>query len=87
MQCRIHGEEPYSIVMTAIESLGANAPFKLTASDIDSRVLATASEGVYRLDSVKGLSPERLQKFFLRGKGPNAGLARVKPERVAPSNS
>nr|WP_046060665.1 CheR family methyltransferase [Paracidovorax citrulli] len=74
------GEEPYSIVMTAIESLGANAPFKLTASDIDSRVLATASEGVYRLDSVKGLSPERLQKFFLRGKGPNAGLARVKPE-------
>ncbi|BFO57630.1 MULTISPECIES: CheR family methyltransferase [Comamonadaceae] len=74
------GEEPYSIVMTAIESLGASAPFKLTASDIDSRVLATASEGVYRLDSVKGLSPERLQKFFLRGKGPNAGLARVKPE-------
>ncbi len=80
VQCRLHGEEPYSIVMTAIESLGANAPFKLTASDIDSRVLATASEGVYRLDSVKGLSPERLQKFFLRGKGPNAGLARVKPE-------
>lgn len=78
------GEEPYSIVMTAIESIGANAPFKLTASDIDSRVLATASEGVYRMDGVKGLSPERLQKFFLRGKGPNAGLARVKPELRRP---
>ncbi len=74
------GEEPYSIVMTAFESLSSASGFKLTASDIDSRVLATASEGVYRLDSLKGVSPERMQKFFLRGKASNAGLVRVKPE-------
>ncbi|WP_343593113.1 CheR family methyltransferase [Paracidovorax wautersii] len=74
------GEEPYSIVMTAFESLSSTSSFKLTASDIDSRVLATASEGVYRLDSLKGVSPERMQKFFLRGKSSNAGLVRVKPE-------
>ena len=74
------GEEPYSIVITALEALGVNASFKLTASDIDSRVLATAAQGVYRLDSVKGLSPERLQKFFLKGKGGNAGMVRAKPE-------
>lgn len=74
------GEEPYSIVITALEALGANAPVKLTASDIDSRVLATAAQGVYRLDNVKGLSTERLQRFFLRGKGANAGLLRAKPE-------
>lgn len=74
------GEEPYSIVMTALEALGPNASFKLTASDIDSRVLATAAEGVYRLDSLKGLSSERLQKFFLRGKGGNLGMVRAKPE-------
>lgn len=74
------GEEPYSIVMTAFESLGGNAPFKLVASDIDSRVLATAASGVYRLDNLKGLSPERLHNFFLKGKGANAGMARVKPE-------
>ena len=74
------GEEPYSIVITALEALGANASFKLTASDIDSRVLATAAQGVYRLDGVKGLSPERLQKFFLKGKGGNAGMVRAKPE-------
>lgn len=74
------GEEPYSIVMTALETLGANAPFKLTASDIDSRVLATAAQGVYRLESAKSLSNERLQRFFMRGKGGNAGMARVKPE-------
>lgn len=74
------GEEPYSIVMTAFEALGGNASFKLTASDIDSRVLATAAQGVYRLDGLKGVSPERLQKFFLRGKGGNAGMVRAKPE-------
>ncbi len=74
------GEEPYSIVMTAFESLGANASFKLTASDIDSKVLATAGQGVYRLDNLKGLSPERLQKFFLKGKGGNDGMVRAKPE-------
>lgn len=74
------GEEPYSIVMTAIESLGSNPSFKLTASDIDSKVLTTAGNGIYRLESLKGVGPERVQKFFLRGKGSNSGMARVKPE-------
>ena len=74
------GEEPYSIVMTALETLGPNAAFKLTASDIDSKVLAHAAQGIYRIDALKGLSPERQQKFFMRGKQSNAGLVRVKPE-------
>lgn len=78
------GEEPYSIAMTVLETLGQNAQFKLMASDIDSRVLATAARGVYRLDGLKGLSQERLQRFFLRGKGSNAGLARVRPELRRP---
>ena len=78
------GEEPYSIAMTVLETLGNNASFKLMASDIDSRVLATAARGVYRLDGLKGLSQERLQRFFLRGKGSNAGLARVRPELRKP---
>lgn len=74
------GEEPYSIVMTALEVLGAQASFKLTASDIDSKVLATGAAGIYRLEGVKNMSPERLRKFFLRGKESNAGMVRVKPE-------
>lgn len=74
------GEEPYSIVMTALEALGSISAFRLVASDIDSRVLATAAKGVYRLENLKGLTPERMQKFFLRGKESNAGLVRVKPE-------
>ncbi|QIL83245.1 chemotaxis protein CheR [Diaphorobacter sp. HDW4A] len=74
------GEEPYSIVMTAHEMLGAQASrFKLIASDIDSRVLARAAEGVFRADHLKGLSEERLHRFFLRGTGSNSGLVRVRP--------
>lgn len=73
------GEEPYSIAMTALEALGNNAAVRIVASDIDTKVLATAQRGVYDVDS-RGLSPERLQRHFLRGKGGNAGFIRVKPE-------
>ncbi|WP_439590154.1 CheR family methyltransferase [Hydrogenophaga sp.] len=78
------GEEPYSIAMTALEALGNNGNFQIVNSDIDTQVLATAQRGVYKVDGVKGLSPERLQRFFMRGKGSNAGLMRVKPELQKP---
>lgn len=74
------GEEPYSIVMTAAEALAGGADFSLTASDIDSKVLATAAQGIYRMEDLKGVQSNMLQRFFLRGKAANAGMARVKPE-------
>ena len=74
------GEEPYSILMTAVESLGASASLALTASDIDSRVLEVASHGVYRAENLKGVSTERLHRFFLRGRSANSGMVRIKPE-------
>lgn len=74
------GEEPYSIMVTAQESLGAKGDFRLTASDIDSKVLATAAQGVYRMEGLKGMSPQRVQQFFMRGKGSNDGMVRVKAE-------
>jgi chemotaxis protein methyltransferase CheR len=74
------GEEPYSIIMTALEALGSRPHFSLQASDIDSKVLATAANGVYKAESLKGLSPAQMQAFFMRGKGGNSGMVRVKPE-------
>ncbi|MEK8033096.1 CheR family methyltransferase [Ideonella sp. DXS29W] len=73
------GEEPYSIVMVLTEVLGSGTGAKLLATDIDTKVLATAQRGVYAADS-RGLSPERLRKHFMRGTGANAGFIRVKPE-------
>jgi chemotaxis protein methyltransferase CheR len=71
------GEEPYSIAMTLQEAGCGNA--KLLATDIDTKVLATAQRGVYAADA-RGLSPQRLQKHMMRGTGANAGFMRVKPE-------
>ena len=73
------GEEPYSIAMTVAEALGGHGSCKIVASDIDTKVLATASAGVYGADA-RGLSPERLRAHFLRGKGSNSGFIRIKPE-------
>jgi chemotaxis protein methyltransferase CheR len=75
------GEEPYSIAMTLQEAGAASA--RLLATDIDTKVLATAQRGVYAADA-RGLSPQRLQKHFLRGKGANSGFIRVKPELARP---
>jgi chemotaxis protein methyltransferase CheR len=73
------GEEPYSILMTCSEALGAGASVQLVASDIDTNVLATARRGVYNADA-RGLDATRLKNFFMRGTGGNAGKIRVKPE-------
>ena len=73
------GEEPYTIAMTVAEALGANADVKIVASDIDTKVLATASRGVYPADA-RGLSPELQRRHFLRGTGANGGFMRIKPE-------
>ena len=73
------GEEPYTIAMTVAEALGAGADVKIVASDIDTKVLATAARGVYPVDS-RGLDAERQRRHFLRGTGQNGGFMRVKPE-------
>ncbi|GAB3466853.1 chemotaxis protein methyltransferase [Massilia terrae] len=75
------GEEPYSIAMTMCEAFGTlRPPVNIVATDIDTNVLATAAEGIYGMERVDKLEPERLRKFFLRGKGSQAGMARVRPE-------
>jgi len=73
------GEEPYSLAITVAESQGLHANAKILASDIDTNVLTTASRGVYDANA-RGLSPQRLRNFFLRGKGGNEGSIRIKPE-------
>ena len=69
------GEEPYSIAFGTL-----TPPAKIIATDIDTNVLATASKGVYNLDRLEKMSVERSKKFFLRGKGSQEGLVRVRPE-------
>lgn len=74
------GEEPYSIGLTAMQALGTRHDFQLWASDIDSKVLQTAAKGVYPADALKDLDTATLERYFLRGKGNNLGLVKVRPE-------
>ena len=75
------GEEPYSIAMTVVETLGNfNVPVSIVASDLDTNVLATADKGVYPTDRVEKLSPERLRRFFVKGTGAQEGVFSVRPE-------
>ena len=78
------GEEPYSIAMTLIEALGSRAgTASVVASDIDTQVLAKAVAGVFTMEQVSKLSPERLKRFFLKGSGAHAGKVRIRPEVTA----
>jgi chemotaxis protein methyltransferase CheR len=75
------GEEPYTLAITACEAFGSmTPPVQITASDIDTNVLKTAERGVYPIERVERLAPERLRKFFFRGAGKQEGYVRVRPE-------
>ncbi|MCY7387868.1 MAG: chemotaxis protein CheR [Burkholderiales bacterium] len=75
------GEEPYSIAMAVIEAFATDQPpVRIIASDLDTDALATAERGVYSMEKLESLSPQRLKKFFLKGAGAQAGFARIRPE-------
>jgi chemotaxis protein methyltransferase CheR len=75
------GEEPYSIAMTACEAFNTmTPPVQIVATDIDTNVLTIGANGVYGIERLDKMAPERARRFFLRGRGDQEGMARVRPE-------
>ncbi|MBI5626344.1 MAG: chemotaxis protein CheR [Nitrosomonadales bacterium] len=75
------GEEAYSMAMTAVDAFGGfDHPVRIIASDLDTNVLQTARTGRYKLESVARISALQIDKFFVRGKGEDAGFVQVRPE-------
>jgi chemotaxis protein methyltransferase CheR len=75
------GEEPYSIAMTVCEAFNSlTPPVQIIATDIDTNVLAVGAQGVYGIERLDKMAPERAKRFFLRGKGDQEGMVRVRPE-------
>ena len=73
------GEEPYSIAMTVCEAFNSlTPPVKIIATDIDTNVLEVAANGIYPVDRLEKMTPARVKRFFLKGKGTNEGTVRVK---------
>lgn len=75
------GEEPYSLAMTLLETLGPKASqSRVVATDIDTEALKKARTGVYPLEQVHKLDEVRVKRFFQKGTGKRLGLARIRPE-------
>ncbi|MCC6362020.1 MAG: protein-glutamate O-methyltransferase CheR [Bryobacterales bacterium] len=76
------GEEPYSIAMCLLEELGTASKqrVRILATDISTRVLAKAAQGVYPAERFEGMAPLQLRRHFLRGEEQWNGWCRVKKD-------
>jgi two-component system CheB/CheR fusion protein len=63
------GEEVYSIAMLLLESLGENAnqtKIQMFGTDISEPAVERARSGIYSGAALRGVSPARLRRFFLK---------------------
>ena len=75
------GEEPYTLAFYLMEHfpLTAGWDWKITATDISTKVLEQAKSGVYAEDRVRMVPQDWIRKYFQRGIGHWLGHYRVKP--------
>ena len=76
------GEEPYTLAMTLQEATNGLQGWdaRILATDLDTKVIATGKQGVYREDRIEGIDRHRAQRWFLKGKGAKSGMVRVSRE-------
>jgi len=76
------GEEPYTIMLTLLSALGSldGWDFKLLATDISTKVLNIAQNGVYNLPRVQGIPALMLEKYFDQHSEGKEKYYAIKPE-------
>jgi chemotaxis protein methyltransferase CheR len=76
------GQEPYSMAMALSEAIPnlTTQRVEIWASDLSREAIETAARAIYHDRELRGVSPPRLRRFFLRGTGPRSGSYRVVPE-------
>jgi chemotaxis protein methyltransferase CheR len=72
------GEEPYTLAIVLAEFFGLDGDWSIDATDISTRVLARAEQGIYSADKLASVSPELQRRYFQRGVGQWHGQFRVK---------
>ncbi len=74
------GEEPYSMAIVLAACFGVIDPasWQIFASDISTRVLDKASQGIYEESRVKLPNPAWLARYFQKGQGDWEGHYRIK---------
>src|SRR5699024_12842321 len=58
------GEEPYSLLMLFQDHF-PGIKVKITATDIDEKILKRAQQGIYKSQSLKDLHEEKKSKYFI----------------------
>ena len=76
------GEEPFTIAFCLLEELGMNALGRISilATDISTKVLATAQRAAYQAERFRECPSDWPRKYLLRGSGRSEGWCLVKPE-------
>ena len=74
------GEEIYTICMVLADTLGVSGQWSVMGSDINTQVLALARSGHYSLERARGLPPEYLRKYCLKGVRQHEGTFLIAPE-------
>jgi chemotaxis protein methyltransferase CheR len=76
------GEEPYTICFSLLEEMGtpARGKARILASDISTRALAAARQGVYPADRLEGVPEDWRRKYFEPAESEGRQAWRVRPE-------
>jgi chemotaxis protein methyltransferase CheR len=73
------GEEVYTLCMVLADELGVDGNWTVTGSDVNQSVLQTAQAGKYDLQRIRGLPPEYLRRYCLKGINSQEGTIIVDP--------
>jgi chemotaxis protein methyltransferase CheR len=76
------GEEPYSLAMLLLRHFPPSSGFRIEilASDLSTRALSRAQEGVWPIERKEEIPEAFLKRFMLRGQGRHAGQMKAGDE-------
>lgn len=74
------GQEPYTLAMVLSEYGASHPPFDfhILATDVSTKVLQLAKDGIYDRQTIEPVPPELRRKYFLQGKNEQMSV-RIKP--------
>lgn len=73
------GEEAYSIAMTLARHAGTR-PWKVIGTDLSTKIVAQAKQGLYVAERCSRISPEDLKRWCWRGEGQYQGMVLMDKE-------
>lgn len=68
------GEEAYSIAMVLDDYFGSGVKWEIFGSDISSRIIEKANNGIYQALRIDAIPKEFLKRYCLKGKGEYEGF-------------